>query len=53
MNVSPFKTLLTNNIELTRITSSLLTEEQSIAVEDFEKSIVQEDLDDISISQRN
>ena len=45
------KTLLANNIELTTITSSLLTDEQSIAVENFVQSIVQEDLDDISISQ--
>ena len=45
------KTLLANNIELTIISSSLLTDEQSIAVEDFVQSIVQEDLDDISISQ--
>ena len=45
------KTHLANKIELTTISSSLLTDEQSIAVEDFVQSIVQEDLYNISISQ--
>ena len=45
------KTFLTNNIELTTITSSLLTDEQTIAVQDFVQSIIQEDLDHIFISQ--
>ena len=45
------ETFLTNNIELATITSYLLTDEQSIAVQHFVQSIIQEDLDHIFISQ--
>ena len=49
-SILKFKTLLTKNIELTPILSTI-TEEESIILEDFKQSLIHENFDHISISQ--